>query len=121
MRKRPAVKHEHQEQVSFVQHVRAFYPDIVIFAIPNGGNRSAREGKRLKNEGVLAGVSDLFVPEPRGPYHGLFIEMKRTKGGSTSSNQDDFLDDMAMRGYCTAVCRGAQEARAAFEAYLALG
>jgi len=32
--------------------------------------------ERFKREGVLAGVSDIFVPVARGEFHGLYIEMK---------------------------------------------
>lgn len=33
-------------------------PGVVGFHVPNGGTRSAIEGKRLKQSGVLAGVPD---------------------------------------------------------------
>ena len=46
---------EHTEQVKLVQRVRAFYPDVIIAAIPNGGSRTAQERLRLHGEGVLAG------------------------------------------------------------------
>ena len=47
---------EHTEQVKLVQRVRAFYPDVIIAAIPNGGSRTAQERLRLHGEGVLAGM-----------------------------------------------------------------
>ncbi len=71
---------EHTEQVKLVQRVRAFYPDVIIAAIPNGGNRTASERVRLHQEGVLAGMPDLCVLEPCGGHHGLFVEMKTATG-----------------------------------------
>ena len=62
-------------------------PDrMMIFSIPNGGNRDAREGKTLKNTGLLAGASDLIVVLPNKV---LFIEVK-TSTGIQSTVQKDF-------------------------------
>lgn len=36
-------------------------PGVVGFHVPNGGTRSAIEGKRLKQSGVLAGVPDWLM------------------------------------------------------------
>lgn len=49
----------------------------LLFHIPNGGSRGKAEAARFKMEGVKPGVPDLFLPVPRGPWHGLFIELKR--------------------------------------------
>jgi len=48
-----------------------------LYAIPNGGNRTAREGMKMKRDGALKGVPDLHLAFPKGKYHGLFVEMKR--------------------------------------------
>ena len=56
----------------------ALAPNVVYFHVPNGGNRNAFEGKRLKLSGVKAGVFDLVflayqrfylmeLKEPGGP------------------------------------------------------
>jgi hypothetical protein len=74
---------EHSEQMGFVNWFRArFPPDVMIFAIANGGYRSIKTAKRLKDEGVLAGVPDLFIPKWR-----LFVEMKRARIRPISENQ----------------------------------
>ena len=69
---------EDRLQSQCVRWFRLQYPDTVIFAIPNGGQRSAITGALLKKTGTLAGVADLFLmtPTPEHYYHGLFIEMK---------------------------------------------
>ena len=36
-------------------------------------------GGRLRAEGLKSGVPDLCLPSAHGEYHGLYIEMKRTK------------------------------------------
>jgi len=54
------------------------YPTGLIFAVPNGGSRNKREGKKLKNTGVLAGVSDLILIMPNSKV--LFVEVKMPNG-----------------------------------------
>ena len=86
---------EHVEQREFVSWFRQTYRPVRIFAIPNGEARSRTVGARLKLEGVSPGVPDLFVPE-----WGLWVEMKRTKGGSVSPVQKDwhrYLKDIGQR------------------------
>lgn len=67
-------------QENCVRWFRMQHKNVLIFAVPNGGNRNAFEAARLKKQGVTAGIPDLFIAEPRnvlGDYaHGLFIELK---------------------------------------------
>ncbi len=76
---------EHDLQCACIRWFDLQYPNFrnSLFAIPNGGRRSAREGARLKAEGVRAGVWDLFLAVPfiannEFVAHGLFIELKAT-------------------------------------------
>ena len=110
---------EHQEQVDLVARVRNFYPDVLFFAVPNGGKRGMREAVRLKAEGVLAGVPDLVFAEPRGTHHGLYLEMKRV-GGRVSAPQARIIASLLIRGYAAEVAEGVDEALKIVERYLAL-
>ena len=114
-RKRKSI--EHIDQVKVVQHFRAFYPDIIIAAIPNGGDRSPSERVRLHSEGVLAGMPDLCVLEPKNGFHALFIEMK-TKAGVVSNKQSDVNLQLNAKGYRAVVARSAAEAIKTIEDYL---
>ncbi len=112
---------EHQEQVILVGRVRAFHPDILVYAVPNGGGRTGWDATRLKAEGVLAGVPDLVFAEPRGVYHGLYVEMKRMVGGSVSSKQAGVMKRLLARGYAVIVAdEGAEKAYEEVCQYLAL-
>ena len=97
---------EHFEQREFVKWFRQTFRDVRIFAIANGGARSKATAGRLKAEGVASGVPDLFVPAWR-----LWIEMKRIKGGSLSSEQKDWRDYLQSVGYCVIVGKGANDAK----------
>lgn len=61
--------------------------------------------------GVSAGYPDIFIPYPVGEHHGLYIELKRQKGGVVSDAQKDWLDFLSKQGYFTAVTYGLDEAK----------
>ena len=111
---------EQRALVAWWQAVRKRWPGAVLFAIPNGGARSAVTGARLRAEGVVAGIPDLFLACPRGGAHGLFIEMKRTHGGSVDRAQKIAMALLESQGYACAVCRGFEAARERIEAYMAM-
>ncbi len=95
-----------------MQYVRY---SLRLFAIPNGGFRDKKTitkkdgskvtysptAKRLKDEGVVRGVFDLFLAIPRGNYHGMFIEMK-VHDNDLSEHQETFLREMKGDYYCCA-------------------
>lgn len=110
---------EHEEQVNLFRWFRMCHDGMVMYAIPNGGARNSITGARLRDEGVLAGVPDIFLPCPSGGKHGLYIEMKRQKGGRVSPAQKAVMQALRMQGYEVAVCHGWQEARDYIEQYLA--
>jgi len=101
---------EHAEQVTFVAWFRAQYPDVRIFAIPNGGIRHKVTAQQLKAEGVASGVPDLYIPV----WH-LWIEMKRQKGGRLSPEQKDWKAYLEACGDTVFVCKGWEAAKKAVE------
>lgn len=95
---------KHQEstlQTSCVRWFRYQYPNLVIYAVPNGGSRNVREAQRLKAEGVLAGVADLVVMLPQGKS--IYIEMK-VKGNRQTDNQKYFQKKAIALGHNYVVC-----------------
>lgn len=91
-----------------------------MYAIPNGGGRSAVEGSRFKAEGVKKGVSDVCLPVAKRGYHGLYIEMKRANGKPTDvkDEQGKFLEFVQLQGYYGCVCFGWEQASKTLEWYL---
>jgi len=113
------VRSEHLEQVQLVARIRQFYPDVVVFAIPNGGLRSKTEAARLKAEGVLAGVPDLFVAESQRGFQGLFVEVKRDGAGRVSGPQRRIHRLLIERGYAVLLAdRGLEDAWTEVDSYL---
>ncbi len=106
------IKTEHEEQRELVRWFRQSWPDVLIFAIPNGSYRSKAAAGRLKAEGVVAGIPDLFVPA----WH-LWVEMKRSKGGALSSDQKPMISYLESVGYCVIVGKGADDAKQQISAF----
>lgn len=94
---------EHEIQLSCIIWFRYQYPEHLIYAIPNGGQRNKIVAAKLKEEGVLSGVPDLHIPVAKGIYHGLYIEMKAGKNKLTD-NQITIIDKLKNEGYKCAVC-----------------
>lgn len=109
---------EHLEQVSTIQWYGRTYNDGLLVAIPNGGKRHIKTALAMKQEGVSKGFPDLFLPVPTSQYHGLFIEMKRRKGGRVSPEQKQWLEYLQAAGYLAVVCKGFEEAKEAITDYL---
>ena len=114
------MKHtESKLQSACVTWFRTQYPRIVIFAIPNGGNRNAITGAILKREGAMAGVADLFVMKANPLFAGLFIEMKAGKG-KASEAQEAFGQEAIVAGYAYYVCRSFDEFTSTVKTYMSL-
>lgn len=115
---------EHDEQAAFITwcHLHAAArPELArVFAIPNGGQRNVIVAAKLKAEGVQAGVPDLFLPSPRGQYHGLFMETK-VKPNRPARNQLEWIEYLEGQGYAAAVCYGCDELIETVTWYLDLG
>ena len=77
---------EHEEQVLFVEWFRHTFPDVLLYAIPNAGKRHVRYAMYLRDEGMVAGIPDMHIPELA-----LWIEMKRQRGGVLSPAQRDII------------------------------
>jgi hypothetical protein len=117
--KTPTEGEEQATLFHWCEMVKGKYPELqLLFHIPNGGERRKSEAARMKAEGVKAGVPDLFLPVARVTYHGLFIEMKRRKGGRVSDEQREWIGNLLANGYAVEVCRGWEEAKDAIENYL---
>ena len=93
-------------------------PNVLLYAIPNGGARSLATGARLKSEGALAGIPDLFLACARSGRHGLYIELKRRTGGRVSQSQRNLFPLLEAQGYGVVVAHGWKEAAEAVTAYL---
>ena len=113
LKTRKATRHDEDDlQAAVVRWWQHQYPEFagLLFAVPNGGQRNAREGARMKAGGVIPGVADLILLVPRP--HILLLELK-IKGGKVSDAQKAWLGKAAAIGHTTAVAYDFHAARAA--------
>ena len=95
------------------------YPELaMLYAIPNGGKRAIKTAVALKKQGVKRGVPDMCLPVSRGGYHGLYIELKRQRGGTVSEAQKSWITALNTQGYKAIICHGAEEAIEQIRGYL---
>lgn len=112
-------EHDHQSLLMvWASHRIGIYPELkLLYATPNGGKRHIGVAKKLKKEGVRAGVPDLFLPCAKKGYHGFFIEMKAEKG-IVSEAQKNWIRLLSEQGFKVDVCYGWEAAKDALIEYL---
>jgi hypothetical protein len=80
---------------------------LTVFAVPNGGTRNLLEARRMRAEGVTAGVPDLCVLGDDGKTGWIEVKAER---GRVSERQAEFHATMRRRGHNIAVVRDQDEA-----------
>ena len=117
----PTEEQEQRKLFAWADRHSFLYPELALmFHVPNGGKRGKAEAGRFKAEGVKAGVPDIFLPVPMGQAHGLFIELKRIKGGKPSKEQMQWIEALREKGYAAEICNGAAEAENTICQYLGI-
>lgn len=80
-----------------------------------GGSGTASGGGRE------SGRSRSMLARRARQYHGLYIELKRQRGGRTSDHQSEWLDALSAQGYKAALCYGWEQAAGTIIEYLTGG
>lgn len=117
---------EAHEQAAVIRWFNLQHPHLAgrLVASANGaylhGNARSRSirASHMIAQGMAPGFPDLFLPVPCGEKHGLFIEMKREKGGVVSSKQMDWIMWLSDKGYESNICCGFDEAKDVLTMYL---
>lgn len=120
--KRPLPPKESEEQATVIQWARAHegqWPELALLHASGQGRLHFRAIGAARREGLKAGVPDLHLPIARGGYHGLWIEMKRCRGGRVSAEQSWWHNRLDRIGGClVVVSAGCKPAIGALEWYL---
>lgn len=110
---------EYDEQIKLAE-----YLDMRGFLwchVPNGGNRDAKTGAKMKRQGVKPGVPDVLIFENPTDIsrnlnlqssRNIAIELKRENGSMSdlSDVQKEWLLDLEKRGWLIKVAFGADDA-----------
>lgn len=97
------------------------YPEfhLMLFAIPNGGERHIAVAAKMKATGTKAGTPDIFLSVARGGCHGLYIELKKF-GEKPTKGQLAFIEEANRQGYGAVVCEGWKRAADVLQQYMNL-
>ena len=90
----------------------------LMLHIPNGGYRKPSDAARFRAMGVQAVVHNIFTLVPRGGYQGLWIAVKRRRGGRVSGEQARWMDALKKQGYACTVCYSWDEVFTVIQSYM---
>lgn len=110
---------ESEIQKSCITWFRLQYRHLgkVIFAVPNGGHRNAREAAIMKAEGVTPGVADVILLVARHGFNSLCIEFKTEKGRQTEL-QKEWQEQAEKNGNKYIICRSFVDFKKYIDDYL---
>jgi hypothetical protein len=100
-------------QRQIVDYIRFVAPDLLVFAVPNGSQRTASGRPANAVYGMVPGAPDLVVVCPLGRI--FFLEIKSPKG-RVSDAQFAFHTELHKRNHTVAVVRSIDEVKLVFEA-----
>lgn len=97
------------------------YPNLKLLNGSMCGVR-LRPGQRVKakRQGMPRGFPDINLPVVCYPWVGLYVELKRVKGGVVSPEQKLWLAWLNEQGYKAVVARGHDEAIEIIKNYLGI-
>lgn len=127
----PKEDREQQTVVEWARWQEGARPELRnLYAVPNGAKRTRGQGGKQVGLGLRKGVPDLCLAWPAparltaegvvGPFHGLYIEMKRERGGRIEPEQQDWAERLIRAGYAHIFAKGADQAIAAIREYLGM-
>jgi len=124
-KKQPEFPYEVDEQIALFEWAGLMESRIPELKLLNGSLNGVRitigQAMKMRRAGMKKGYPDIFLPVRKGRYSGLYIELKRIKGGSVKPEQKEWLSDLSMQGFKTCVCKGFDEARGEIERYFLEG
>ncbi len=120
----PPIPTEYEEQTAIFRLSQLYvrqYPELRwLNGSLNGVRLTIGQAVKAKKAGNVKGYPDIFLPVRRGKYSGLFIELKRVKGGSIQAEQQEWREFLLSQGYSHHFCRGCDEAWKIILEYLGL-
>ena len=126
--RKPREYREASEQGSIAGYIKKYHPGIIFHTTRVEGKKEFWEQNQIKRLNSHTGFPDTFILEPRGKYHGLMIENKKSgtklfkRDGSYASehfaNQAATHELLRAKGYAVKFAVGVVEAIETLENYL---
>lgn len=94
-----AVDNEQSLQEWYAQYLRGLG---VLFCASCGGMRTGiQTARKMKSAGYNKGFPDMGIFEPRGQYHGMFVELK--VNNTPTEEQKEWQIELTKRGYYSVI------------------
>ena len=115
-------------QLQISAYIKLQYPNILFNCDLSGVKLTMGQAAKVKKMRSGKGWPDMFFPEPRWTYKGLFIELKtadkRLKNGKVASTehvreQEEMITKLTEKGYYACFCCGFDEAKRVIDYYFA--
>ena len=118
-------------QINICRWLKMQYPEVIFTSESSGLRLTIGQARSLAKQRSNKGLPDLMIFEPRGDYHGLFLELKREgekvfrRDGQIRSDahlQDQYsvINRLNHKGYLAGFAIGFDEARDMISKYMKL-
>ena len=117
----PLEEWEQEQTFRWIRSNQIRIPELQLaYGTLNGVRLAPKLRKKMYLQGNRKGVTDIVLPakSKTGFYPGLYLELKRLKGGSVSPDQKKYMRLLDEQGYCTRVCKGHKAAIELIKNYL---
>ncbi len=109
---------EYEIQKAFTKYIQYKYPCLRFCGSSGGMRTTLNQAVKNKLAGYSKGFPDIQIPKPSKGYNGLFIEIKKGKGGVKSPEQKAWIDYLNGQGYKALFAHGLDECIEILEDYL---
>jgi len=121
-------------QIMLMQWLKLQYPNVLANAsqvLASAPLKYPKYAAKMKAAGNTSGWPDITIAEPRGGFHGLYIELKSEQArvflkksgapdGKHVAKQIAVLEALRERGYKAELCIGLDAAKKVIDDYLLL-
>ena len=121
---------EENLQKQVCNYLRLQYPKVLFNSDLSGIKLTMGQAVKAKALRSSKGFPDLMIFEPKGKYHGLFIELKRdgekiykkdcTPVSEHVYNQIKLINQLIIKGYYASFCIGFDSAKKLIDQYLSI-
>jgi len=124
-------RYEESMQIALSKYIKLQYPNVLFTAESSGIRVPIGTAVKMKAQRSTHTLPDMLVMEPRGPFHGLILELKKYGESPWKKNgqlkEDRHIQDQSKtinlfiaKGYCAEFAVGLNAAIKSVDTYMAL-
>ena len=122
------MKQEESLHIAICDYLKMQYPDVIFTSEASGIKLTIGQAVKLKRMRSGSKLPDIWILEPKGNFHGLFLEVKAEspfrRDGSIKAGhfaeQEDYLSKLRQKGYSAMFVWSFDHAKAAIDNYMSI-